>query len=755
MVSESPQPPAEVPGEVLPETSSADKKELSSTAKAVEYGDLTEPLWFRKEAFLANDFEADVYVNDLRRYVPLTTLRTELDNHLVSLNSELVELINKDYTDFVNLSTKLVDVDGAVLRMRAPLIELQTKLRNVRKDIVRALEAIQSALARRQEAANMRSTLELMLDTANVVAKVEQLLAEFEQLDKSSSGDKTRARVLERIASEVNRLKFYVARGQDLSFVKSMMPRIKNAEGQLSDGLQECLSSALDNKNQLVTLHCLLAYAAMDNVAGAETAVRQVVVAPVVSKLLSSAPESTELRVLYKTLLEGFESQCSFLLDIIKQQHAGIHVFDFVGNALLAEVDAALLESRPVVFSAGVPSTFLTNFRASLEFLEQLEKYCLTRQSLNAFRSSTIMSAFLKRWNTSVYFTLRFQEIAGALDQALGSFTLNKVESKKGGQFAMSATTVVWECLEKCWADEIFLPALSDRFLKLALQLLSRYQGWLVSGISARTAALNSQLSGAGGAPPSTPPPAGVPQKSTAGDWTAGSSAEELAMVRHDAECLADLVEGSYTATVELTLAHLPPPAISGIRDAFSQGAVKLRAVLPDIDALCTTSVVDKCVEVLKQMRGITATYRMTNKPLPTRHSHFVPSILGPLKTFISGDQAHGMSEVAQGKLVRAVAEQVTEKYDGMANDLVNTIRKTEMSLKRLKGRRDTKAAAGAQSGEALSDTDKICHQLLLDVQEYGRQLSQVGVAPESVSSYERLSETVNPTKEGPPTAAQ
>merc|ERR1719409_2675900 len=131
-----------------------------------------------------------------------------------------------------------------------------------------------------------------------------------------------------------------------------MMPRIKNAEGQLSNGLQECLSSALEHKNQLVTLHCLLAYAAMDNVAGAENAVRQVIVAPVVSKLLSSTPETTELRVLYKTLLEAFESQCSFLLGIIKQQDAGIHVFDFVGNAFLAEVDAVLLASRPVVFSA-------------------------------------------------------------------------------------------------------------------------------------------------------------------------------------------------------------------------------------------------------------------------------------------------------------------------------------------------------------------------------------------------------------------
>eukprot|EP00959_Pyramimonas_sp_CCMP1952_P411306 8618759-Pyramimonas_sp.AAC.1 len=60
MVSESPLPPADVPGEILTEPSSADKKDLSSSSKALEhYGDLTEPLWFRKEAFLANEFEAD------------------------------------------------------------------------------------------------------------------------------------------------------------------------------------------------------------------------------------------------------------------------------------------------------------------------------------------------------------------------------------------------------------------------------------------------------------------------------------------------------------------------------------------------------------------------------------------------------------------------------------------------------------------------------------------------------------------------
>lgn len=38
---------------------------------------------------------------------------------------QLVEVINEDYNDFVSLSTKLVNVDGAVLRMQAPLLDLQ------------------------------------------------------------------------------------------------------------------------------------------------------------------------------------------------------------------------------------------------------------------------------------------------------------------------------------------------------------------------------------------------------------------------------------------------------------------------------------------------------------------------------------------------------------------------------------------------------------------------------------------------------
>jgi hypothetical protein len=103
------------------------------------------PLWFKKDVFSSPAFDPEAYISDLRRFVPFETLRAELSVHLGALKNELVELINRDYTDFVNLSTKLVDVDTAVL---------------------------QDGLKRRANMSASREILELLLDTSHVVSKV-------------------------------------------------------------------------------------------------------------------------------------------------------------------------------------------------------------------------------------------------------------------------------------------------------------------------------------------------------------------------------------------------------------------------------------------------------------------------------------------------------------------------------------------------------------------------------------------------------
>lgn len=50
----------------------------------------------------------DHFVSDCRKRVQLEELRDDLELYYKLLKTAMVELINKDYADFVNLSTNLV-----------------------------------------------------------------------------------------------------------------------------------------------------------------------------------------------------------------------------------------------------------------------------------------------------------------------------------------------------------------------------------------------------------------------------------------------------------------------------------------------------------------------------------------------------------------------------------------------------------------------------------------------------------------------
>lgn len=52
----------------------------------------------------------DHFVSDCRKRVQLEELRDDLELYYKLLKTAMVELINKDYADFVNLSTNLVSV---------------------------------------------------------------------------------------------------------------------------------------------------------------------------------------------------------------------------------------------------------------------------------------------------------------------------------------------------------------------------------------------------------------------------------------------------------------------------------------------------------------------------------------------------------------------------------------------------------------------------------------------------------------------
>ncbi|KAI9079465.1 hypothetical protein K1719_038547 [Acacia pycnantha] len=720
----------------------------------------THPLWFKPASFLSPDFDSESYISELRTFVPFDTLRSELQNYLSSLNHELIDLINRDYADFVNLSTKLVDVDAAVVRMRAPLVELRDKIEQFRGSVEGSLVSMKNGLRQRSEAASARETLELLLDTFHVVSKVEKLIKELpsvptdwsngdvnlaernsmsngisvQHVENGTSVRETQSMLLERIASEMNRLKFYVTHAKNLPFIENMEKRIQNASLIMDASLGHCFVDGLEHRDATAIYNCLRAYAAIDNTKNAEEIFRTTIVAPLIQKIIPHGPSamaaesSTEgLDSDYEQIKQCIDKDCKFLLEISSAENSGLHVFDFLANSILKEVLSAIQKGKPGAFSPGRPTEFLKNYKSSLDFLAHLEGYCPSRSAVAKFRSQAIYSEFMKQWNIGVYFSLRFQEIAGALDSALTTSSLVPVQNSEPGEasyqnLTLKQSVTLMESLRSCWRENVFFLSCSDKFLRLSLQLLARYTSWLSTGLTARKTGNTSTSPGS--------------------EWAVSAVADDFIYIIHDIRCLEEHVDGDFLQHVLQILSSCSSDVLELVRQSILQCGQSLKDLEPLVIKTVVESLVEKSVEDLRQMKGITATYRMTNKPLPVRHSPYVSGVLRPLKAFLDGERAATyLASEARNKVLVGAATEITDRYYELAADLVNVARKTESSLQRI--RQGAQQRRGGTSSDVsdhnVSDTDKICMQLFLDIQEYARNLSALGVDAVIIPSYRSL----------------
>lgn len=55
-------------------------------------------------------------------------MRDDLGTHLKTLRLAMIELINKDYEDFVNLSKDLVGLDDGIKKIQVPLINIRDEV---------------------------------------------------------------------------------------------------------------------------------------------------------------------------------------------------------------------------------------------------------------------------------------------------------------------------------------------------------------------------------------------------------------------------------------------------------------------------------------------------------------------------------------------------------------------------------------------------------------------------------------------------
>ncbi|KAG0432683.1 hypothetical protein HPB47_020624 [Ixodes persulcatus] len=690
-------------------------------------------LCFRKDEFMRSNFCVDTFVSEHRKHAGLEKLRDDLGVHLKFLKSSMIELINKDYADFVNLSANLVGLDKFIRNISKPLEELRDQVTDVKAEVETSLNRARTELEARRGIQEKKALLQQAVAVCKSVEKIERLMPSAQQ------GNRWTNEQVEQVAMEVNQVLFYLSKCKHLKLAGAVTQRVDAVTWQLQRHLEETFLSSLrrDSRGELGAV--LRICATLDRVGPMEELFRKKVVAPALDEMVQE-------RVLQEVGLEGIYDQvvmfastrCQTLLDLTSgggSMSAECPGYAFVGRGLWPELCEQLERRLPSVFAAGNPGVFQSRFSATLAFLARLERLCGSIEAVGQFRQQESYRRFLAKWNLAIYFQLRFQEIASQLEVALSE--PGKLSS--GGPFRLSCHQCLWAQLERCWHPEVFVAPLAHRFWKLTLQLLARHRHWL-----------HQQAQGTQELAPV--PPTGPQGDKQGAAVPAGSSGDAppcsdlvLVLLHWDTQQLAAKLDTLLEDTVRPQLEQASFTDIALLKGALEECRHSLEGTCPTLSGRLVENVAAACCLHLKAVADIPRLYRRTNREVPSKPSNYVAQVLVPLAT-LKSKTTQDFGVAWQPEWTGAALEQVTKQYTLLTQEVLVSVRKMEDSLKRLKRARDrTPVPEGA-----ASDDDKIRLQLCLDVQHFGAQMEELDTARSSVPSYGALLEIVEAARTSP-----
>lgn len=452
-----------------------------------------------------------------------------------------------------------------------------------------------------------------------------------------------------------------------------------------------------------------------------------------------------------------------------------------IATALMA--DAGI---KMAIFSPGIASILQSNYIALDTFLAELADRLLSPNTdktiqkgdnaastiptsgMNASLSKADIEAaqeriythpktaeFSKKWNLPIYYQLRFGECCNRLNKAVvqtqregwiadvfsgPSEELEKLKHQAG--FELPLFLELYDILLGLWRPDVILRPLTHRFLRGSLQLMGRTLSFISEGMDGKIKF--------GEVPPeevekpqndggengeniqatASRPMARKPYCWGESEGDVGAVAWELTILEstmtHDyVDIVVKALERSDSTVAEQT--ELRNLASEVLKEASEQ-------INPLIDSAWNKYIVDiitaKCSGPLAAVKGVAATYRMTNRPPPTQASPFVGTILRPLKDF-DNEFASRTPDRVGARWKEQIVAAVSDRYSVAVEELITTVQRTEVALKNRKARR---TAVGG-----MSDGEKVKLQLYLDFKAFSGHVQEVGINPANVKGVDKL----------------
>uniref|UniRef100_A0A8C8CI21 Conserved oligomeric Golgi complex subunit 2 n=1 Tax=Oncorhynchus tshawytscha TaxID=74940 RepID=A0A8C8CI21_ONCTS len=715
-------------------------------------------LCFDKDVFMKDDFDVDQFVADCRKHVQLEEMREDLEMYYKLLKTAMVELINKDYADFVNLSTNLVGMDKALNQLSVPLGQLQEEVLSLRTSVSEVIQAIDNQLSKQDDLQNKKMCVTRLIQVVRSVEKIEKILHSQNSKDSTSleiSSPLLAGQILERIATEFNQLQFHAVQSKGMPLLDKVRPRISGITSMLQQSLEGLLIQGLQTSNVDIVRHCLRTYATIDKTRDAEALVGQVLVKPymdevIVEQLVKSTPNG--LQIMYTKLLEFVPHHCRLLREVtgmaISSEKADIVPgYDFLVNSVWPEIIKGIEERIPSLFNAGNPDTFYERYTISMDFVRKFDRQCGSQASVRRLRAHASYQSFHNKWNLPVYFQLRYKEIAACLENAIA----DGLEAAPAGScYHLLVSQVLWNSLVRCWAEKVYLPPLSHRFWKLTLQLISRYSKFLTEMLTKSPSMEVSK-------DPVRPLPSSASSTSSRtsqddGGSESGSpatlSTKQLVFIASDVDKLQDqLLLFSYCKSVDIVpfdclFDKCPSMPCVLSPEALEDSKASLSGCIPTLNSKMTQHLTERCFRFLKSASEVPRLYRRTNKEVPFRASAYMDNALRPLHQLLSDSKDMVKPSIAQDWL-RVALNDCTHRYFETISDVLSSVKKMEESLKRLKQARKTATTNTIGTTGGPTDDSKIRLQLALDVEYLGEQIQKMGLQPDDITMFSTLNDLV------------
>lgn len=680
-----------------------------------------EMLCFDRSEFVRLDFCVDEFVAECRKRVHLEQLRQDLEKYFKRLKGAMIDLINKDYHEFVSLSAHLADLDKQLVALRKPLNDITTDTSESRCTLDTELASLMKLLKSRHEEATRSRLIQNAIAVLNKLETAESSFAKFRE-------DTDNVKMLEKSIDAYNITRHHADLTSQFPTTQQAHDRIKFLESELitvterellntlgqarsnkqakvsQEGTQATVDLDLVQKIQLLLTSAML----LNSVQRVEKSIQEKLVAPAVRRLIEDYKATgkhislkvSELSRFFKSLLTLLEDPCGLLIEISSGRHSsvsGIPAYDFAVRAIWPEIVDQVQSNIPHLFMVTNLQDFHTRYGIAKGFLSDFERRCGSQASVKRLRSSAKYISWGSSWPLMAYFT-RVQKNHSMQYEEQLSIT------NKG-------TTVVSACKD-LFSEDVFIDRLTARFWRLCVYFLTHY-----------VATVQTSL-----APPAT-------TESTSKPATSVPSLVEkfidLDQLERKLPEIATVIAGKLPQDQHAQEEHAPMTS-----KFFSSVTVQIGKTRDIIVDVLMSELSELSLVQLGKAKDVPRLYRRTNREPPKETSQYVEASFSKMEQVVKNEQ---LPEELKLRLATHCAVSCAPKFELIVEDVLSNVRKMEESLIKLQKIRK-KPQQSKQSG--VTDDYKIRLQLKLDLEavvnrytrDYGVECSKELVCLENIA---------------------